>query len=213
MKTAPSDERPHEGPALEERAKPPLWKEIPVLLVLALAIALLIKTFLAQAFFIPSESMVPTLQIGDRVIVEKISYRIGDPARGDIVVFEQQTEDRQPSSGLWTKIGDSFRELFGLPVSGREDLIKRVIAVAGDRVEGRDGRVYVNGNPITEPYLTDGTITSDFSPTTVPGGTIWVMGDNRGASGDSRRFGPVPVDEVVGKAIVIVWPPSDIGAI
>jgi signal peptidase I len=211
VKTAPPDERPEDRE--QSRARPPLWKEIPVLLVLALAIALLIKTFLAQAFFIPSESMVPTLQIGDRVIVEKIGYRIGDPARGDIVVFEQQTEDSQPSQGLWTRIADSFRELFGLPVSGREDLIKRVIAVAGDRVEGHDGRVYVNGKAIDEPYLTNETITSDFSPTTVPEGSIWVMGDNRGASGDSRRFGPVSVDEVIGKAIVIVWPPSDIGAI
>jgi signal peptidase I len=211
VKTAPPDERPEDRE--QDRARPPLWKEIPVLLVLALAIALLIKTFLAQAFFIPSESMVPTLQIGDRVIVEKISYRIGDPARGDIVVFEQQTDDSQPNQGLWTGVTDSFRELFGLPVSGREDLIKRVIAVEGDRVEGRDGKVFVNGEAIDEPYLTDETITSDFSPTTVPEGSIWVMGDNRGASGDSRRFGPVSVDEVIGKAIIIVWPPSDIGAI
>lgn len=212
MTIAPPDERP-ETPDPEEHSKTPLWRELPVLVVLALAIALLIKTFVAQAFFIPSESMVPALEVGDRVIIEKLSYRIGDPAPGDIVVFEQQAEDAVTDRGLWTRVGDSFRELFGMPVAGREDLIKRVIAAEGDRVEGRGGKVYVNGRPAEEPYLADGTITSDFPVTVVPDGTVWVMGDNRGASGDSRRFGPVPVDEIIGKAIVIVWPPSSIGLI
>lgn len=212
MSIAPPDER-QDSPAPEERSRPPLWREFPVLLVLALAIALLIKTFLAQAFFIPSESMVPTLQIGDRVIVEKIGYRIGDPARGDIVVFEQQSEGPAPAPGLWTRVGDSFRELFGLPVAGREDLIKRVIAVEGDRIEAHDGAVFVNDQKVDEPYLPADGVTSDFSVVTVPDGTVWVMGDNRGNSGDSRRFGPVSVDEIVGEAVFIVWPPSDLGAI
>jgi signal peptidase I len=182
-------------------------------LVLALAIALVIKTFVAQAFFIPSESMLPTLKVGDRVIVEKIGYRIGDPARGDIVVFEREADPQAPEPGLWTRVGDSFRELFGLPVAGREDLIKRVIAVEGDRIEARDGAVFVNGRRIDEPFLSDDTVTSDFSVTTVPPDTVWVMGDNRAGSGDSRGFGPVPLDEIVGEAVFIVWPLSDLGAI
>jgi signal peptidase I len=209
---APPDER-QSPPHPEERSRPPLWRELPVLLVLALAIALVIKTFVAQAFFIPSESMLPTLKVGDRVIVEKIGYRIGDPARGDIVVFEREADLQAPEPGLWTKVGDSFRELFGLPVAGREDLIKRVIAVEGDRIEARGGIVFVNGRMIDEPYLRDDTVTSDFSVTTVPPDTVWVMGDNRAGSGDSRGFGPVPVDEIVGEAVFIVWPFSDLGAI
>jgi signal peptidase I len=209
---APPDER-QRPPDPEERSRPPLWRELPVLLVLALAIALVMKTFVAQAFFIPSESMLPTLKVGDRVIVEKIGYRIGDPARGDIVVFEREADPQSPEPGLWTNVADSFRELFGLPVAGREDLIKRVIAVEGDRIEARDGTVFVNGRRIDEPYLRDDTVTSDFSVTTVPPDTVWVMGDNRAGSGDSRGFGPVPVDEIVGEAVFIVWPLSDLGAI
>jgi signal peptidase I len=209
---APPDER-QRPPDPEERSRPPLWRELSVLLVLALAIALVIKTFVAQAFFIPSESMLPTLKVGDRVIVEKIGYRIGDPARGDIVVFEREADPQAPEPGLWTRVGDSFRELFGLPVAGREDLIKRVIAVEGDRIEARDGTVFVNGRRIDEPYLSDDTVTSDFSVTTVPPDTVWVMGDNRAGSGDSRGFGPVHLDEIVGEAVFIVWPLSDLGAI
>ena len=212
MTLAPPAERP-ETPEPPERPRTQLWREIPVLLVLAFAIALLIKSFVAQAFYIPSESMVRTLMIGDRVVAEKLSYRIGEPARGDIVVFEQQTGVTDQDKSLWSRVGDSVRELFGMPIAGKEDLIKRVIAVEGDRVEGRDGGVYVNGRAIEEPYLDDDTITSDFALTTVPEDSVWVMGDNRGASGDSRRFGPVPLDEIIGKAVIIVWPPSNIGAI
>jgi signal peptidase I len=184
--------------------------------VAALAIALLIKSFLVQAFYIPSESMVPTLERGDRVLVEKISYRIGDPVPGDIVVFDNSfqaegTTDDERS--VITRIGDAFRGLFGMPASGHSDVIKRVVGVGGDRVEGRDGEVLVDGTPVDEPYLGDGVGTEDFSPVLVPQGEVFVLGDNRGSSGDSRTFGPVPVDAIVGKAFLVVWPLGNLGAI
>jgi signal peptidase I len=200
-----------------QKRKLPLWQELPLLVVAAFAIALLLKTFLLQAFYIPSESMLPTLEKGDRVLVEKISHRIGDPARGDIVVFDNAFQGEgspaEDERSVVTKIGDSFKGLFGLPIEGHSDIIKRVVAVGGDRVEARDGEVLVNGEPVDEPYLAEGIGTADFSPVTVPDGAVWVMGDNRGSSGDSRSFGPVPLDAIVGKAFLLVWPPGNLGAI
>lgn len=208
-------EPPAELPA-EEHRKHSLLRELPVLVVIAFVIALLIKTFLLQAFYIPSASMEPTLLVGDRVLVEKVTYRLNGPGRGDVVVFEKDlaqvagnapVEEEDPS--FWERIGDSFRGLFGFPTGTSQDFIKRVIAVAGDQVEGRDGGVYVNGELIEEPYLAEGVQTSPFAATEVPEGMVFVMGDNRGNSDDSRNFGPVPVDTVVGHAFVLIWPPKD----
>jgi signal peptidase I len=200
-----------------QKRKLPLWQELPLLVVVAFAIALLLKTFLLQAFYIPSESMLPTLEKGDRVIVEKISYRIGDPARGDIVVFDNAFQDEgsppEAERSIVTRIGDSLRALFGLPTEGHSDIIKRVMAVGGDSVEAKDGEVLVNGERVDEPYLAEGVVTADFSPITVPDDAVWVMGDNRAGSGDSRSFGPVPLDAIVGKAFLLVWPPRNLGAI
>jgi signal peptidase I len=188
------------------------WKELPVLIVVAFAVALLIKTFLLQAFYIPSASMEPTLVEGDRVLVEKISTRFGEPSRGDVVVFEKdlgvslvEPED----DGVWSDITGAFKSLFGFPTGTSQDFIKRVIAVEGDTVEGRDNQVFVNGEPIEEDYLAEGTEISTFGPTTIPDGQIFVMGDNRTNSDDSRNFGPVDVDQVVGHAFLLIWPPSD----
>lgn len=192
------------------------WRELPVLIVVAFVVALLIKTFLLQAFYIPSASMEPTLVEGDRVLVEKVSYRFGGPERGDVVVFEKdmvtgalpvdaQEEERSFVEG----IVDSIRGLFGFPTGTEQDFIKRVIAVAGDKVEGRDGRVYVNDEPVDEPYLTEGQQTSPFAPAEIPEGKIFVMGDNRNNSDDSRNFGPVDADTVVGHAFLLIWPPND----
>jgi signal peptidase I len=196
------------------KSRKPLWHELPVLVIIAFAIALVIKTFAMQAFYIPSVSMEPTLDVGDRVLVEKIGYRFGSPARGDIVVFQRDLQAQGPSPSIWTRIGDAFRELFGFPTTGRENLIKRVIAVGGEEIEGRNGRVYVDGEPLDEPWLPDGEVpTFDFPPTPVPERMIFVMGDNRDESGDSRSFGPIPEDRVVGKAFLSVWPPTHAGAI
>jgi signal peptidase I len=151
----------------------------------ALAVALIVKTFLIQAFFIPSLSMYSTLDKGDRVLVNKLSYHVHDIHRGDIVVFK-----RPP------KVADS--EI--------KDLIKRVVGLPGDVVEGRGGQVYVNGKPLKETYLANGVTTSDFAAQTIASDQIWVMGDNRGNSEDSRYFGPIKKHLVVGRAFVRVWP-------
>ena len=215
---APSPADETEGPA-EESAKPrrkrPFWREFPVLIVIAFAIALLIKTFMLQAFFIPSASMAPTLREGDRVLVEKLSYLLGEPGRPDVVVFERDlpglTGSDAEDESVFSDITNAFRELFGFPTGTTEDYIKRVIAVGGDTVEGREGQVLVNGEVIDEPYLPDDVrfATQPFNPIHVPEGTIFVMGDNRNASDDSRSFGPIETDSVIGRAFVVLWPPSD----
>jgi signal peptidase I len=156
----------------------------------ALVVALVVKTFLIQAFYIPSESMVPTLKVGDRVLVNKLSYSRGDIERGDIVVFSRPG---------------------GPGADGIADLIKRVVALPGETVEGRDGAVYVDGRRLEETYLADGVTTGPFPPFTVPADEVWLMGDNRGASDDSRRFKSVSFDDVVGRAFVVIWPVGEIG--
>ena len=229
--TAPPPPPPPPAPALVEdlpsrRADQPeareeeprrkhrsFWRELPVLIVIAFAVALIIKTFLLQAFFIPSASMEPTLREGDRVLVEKVSYRFHEPRRGDVVVFEKDLGPQQlpppEDEPFWHDITDAIRGLFGFPTGTVQDFIKRVVAIEGDRVEGRDGKVYVNDEPVEEPYLAGGTEIAPFGPTVVPDDQIFVMGDNRNNSDDSRSFGTVNVDKVVGRAFVLIWPPAD----
>jgi signal peptidase I len=157
-----------------------------------IVIALVIEAFFIQAFWIPSPSMVPTLQVGDRVLVNKLSYRFGEVHRGDVVVFE-----RPEGVG-----GDE----------SIKDLIKRVIAVGGDTVEARNGLVYVNGDRVDESgYLEPGTPTDNLPPTEVPEGHVFVMGDNRTNSQDSREFGTIDEDTIVGRAFIRVLPLSNIG--
>ena len=166
----------------------------------ALVVALVVKTFLFQAFYIPSASMEPTLEQGDRVLVNKLSYDLHDINRGDVVVFER------PDS--WTPA-----------VDGIDDLIKRVIGLPGETVELRGGDVYVDGEEIEEPYLPNGTETgpgpNGKERWEVPDGHIFVMGDNRGNSSDSRFYedGFVAEDLVVGRAFVQVWPLTDVGGL
>jgi signal peptidase I len=203
---------PPDGPTDETPKKHSFLRELPVLIVVAFVVALLIKTFLLQAFYIPSASMEPTLVEGDRVLVEKVSYRLGAPERGDVVVFEKNLVIPIPGEAdgsLGKKIGDSFRGLFGFPTGTEQDFIKRVMAVGGDKIEGRDGQVYVNDELVDEPYLTEGQQTSPFGPTEIPQGKIFVMGDNRNNSDDSRNFGPIDADAVVGHAFLLIWPPRD----
>jgi signal peptidase I len=179
---------------------------------MALVLALLLKTFVVQAFFIPSRSMVPTLENGDRILVNRLAYRFGDIHRGDVIVFTdpQADEDRGLVGGFTHWLVD------GLGVASTEDFVKRVIGLPGDAIEIVDGTVFVNGQKIQEPYLNPHRDTSGFGPITVPPGMLFVLGDNRAASGDSRfpppgGVGYVPVDHVVGKVAVIVWPPSRMG--
>jgi signal peptidase I len=156
----------------------------------ALLVALVVKLFLFQAFMIPSESMAPALAVGDRVLVNKISYRLHDVHRGDLIVFERPPLAQAP--------GDD------------SDLVKRVIGLPGETIEARDGIVLVDGEAIAERYLPDAVTTADFAAVTLGSDELWVMGDNRGNSRDSRVFGPVPEEYVFGRAFVRVWPISDL---
>jgi signal peptidase I len=193
--------------------------ELPGLVLMALVLAVLIKTFLVQAFFIPSPSMVPTLQKGDRVLVTKIPYYVGDPKRGDVIVFEEPDPRKRAEEerGVVSGAVHWLTQTLGVAKPDNEDYIKRVIGLPGDEVEGKRGLVFVNGVEIEEPYLTERT--SDFDPVTVPDDMLFVMGDNRGNSLDSRfglgvnptkqpGVGFVPIDSVIGKAFFIAWPPS-----
>jgi signal peptidase I len=155
-------------------------------------IALVVEAFFIQAFWIPSPSMTPTLQVGDRVLVNKLSYRFNDVQPGDLIVFERPP---QASTG-----GDEIN-----------DLIKRVVATEGDAIEAQDGRVFVNGEVVDESYLDDGTPTENLPLQTVPEDHVFVMGDNRLNSEDSRAFGPIAEDHIIGRAFVRVLPLSDIG--
>jgi signal peptidase I len=158
----------------------------------ALIAALIIKTFLFQAFFIPSGSMEDTLQVGDRVLVNKLSYQFGDIERGDIVVFHKPENAGE---------------------SDVDEFIKRVIGLEGETLRSMDGVVYIDGRPLDEPYLESGIFTSSLNEITVPEGYIFVMGDSRGSSHDSRFFGPIPTDSIVGEAFVRLWPLGSFGGL
>ncbi|MFF3177397.1 signal peptidase I [Streptomyces sp. NPDC057900] len=203
-----------------KRAKKPrpLWKELPLLIGIALVLALLIKTFLVQAFSIPSDSMQNTLQQGDRVLVDKLTPWFGsEPERGEVVVFHDPSGwlDGEPTPE--SNAVQTFLSFIGLmPSSQEKDLIKRTIAVGGDTVScKKGGPVVVNGKPLDEPYIFPGGTPCDdmpFGPFKVPDGKIWVMGDHRQDSSDSRYHtndvnkGFVPVDDVVGRAVLVAWP-------
>jgi signal peptidase I len=197
--------------ATGEPAKARLAVELPLLLIVAVVVALVLKAFVAQAFYIPSGSMEPTLEIGDRVVVSRVAYHLHEPRRGDVVVFPSVTEPRPEDHGLLP--ARLTRELLvglGLREPAETELIKRVIGLPGETVEGRGGRVLINGQELAEPYLAPDLATEEFPATTVPAGHVFVMGDNRlpRMSQDSRAFGPIPIDSIVGRAVARVWPPG-----
>jgi signal peptidase I len=219
---SPRTGRSSTGGGTSKRRPRSFLRELPVIVITALVISMLIKTFLVQAFFIPSGSMEPTLHgcpgcLGDRVLVSKVFSHTGGIHRGDIVVFRDSSDwlgGASPASpGLSGHLHNALVFIGIAPSSTESDLIKRVIGVGGDTVEGRNGAVYVNGHRLSEPYVFPGNSASETNFTvTVPAGKLWMMGDHRGASADSRAHqqGPgqgfVPVSDVVGRAFVIVWP-------
>ena len=195
-------------------------RELPGIVLTALVISVLIKTFLVQAFYIPSGSMENTLLVNDRVLVNKLADKPDEIHRGDVVVFQDpggwlNSPASTPRGGLLGGLRDGLVFVGLAPAAGEEDLIKRVIGVGGDTVACCDpqGRMTVNGVPLTEPYLFPGDVpsTETFS-VKVPAGHLWVMGDHRSVSEDSRAHqsqpgkGFVPVTDVIGRAFTIVWP-------
>jgi signal peptidase I len=231
-----AEDSPPEGSVPEtggERARSgsPFWRELPFLVIVALVLALLIKTFLVQAFYIPSASMENTLQGGppgdgshgshpyDRVLVNKLTYDFRDPHRGEIVVFKgpprwpDESSLSSPSNPI-AKLFHDVGSVVGLSPASGSDFIKRVIGVGGDTIACNHDKLTVNGHLLVEPYLYPGSRQCsgdnfEGQSKTVPQGSIFVMGDHRDDSADSRQYGFVPVSDVVGRAFVVIWPASD----
>lgn len=202
-----------------------LWRdvrEIGVTVVVALVIAVLVKTFLVQPFFIPSESMESTLLVGDRVLVSKLEPGPGTLERGDVVVFVDPGGWLPPTADEPSVVVRALTFVGLLPANSGEHLIKRVIGLPGDTVAccDDDGRLLVNDVPVDEPYLFAGDVPStiEFS-VEVPDGRLWVQGDHRSVSEDSRYqlgqpgAGMVPLDNVVGRAVLVMWPFDRFGSL
>ncbi len=164
--------------------------ELPVLILTAVVVAWLIKTFLVQPFYIPSSSMEPTLLPGDRVLVSKLNYRFREPRREDVIVF------------MAPERGQSEQQ---------QDFIKRIVGTPGMEIEVDGGRLVVDGEPKKEGFTRPDRPTSTFGPFTVPPDSVFVMGDNRANSKDSRFFGPIDDDDIIGKAFLVYWPPDRVG--
>ena len=179
------------------------WRQIRewlIVIVTAVGIALVLRTFVVQQFYIAGPSMETTLYGDDRVLVNKLAYRFGEPSRGDVIVFDRITSN-----------GDTVQH---------DDLIKRVIGLPGERLEIRDCVVFIDGAALAEPWLStemtnpeyDPPVrcgTANYEPITLGAGEVFLIGDNRTMSFDSRMFGPVDIDVIVGKALVVIWPPRD----
>jgi signal peptidase I len=212
----PPPAKPETPPYHKEDERQPgllaVVRETVVLVVLAVLLAVVFKTFLVAAFYIPSGSMESTLNISDRVLVEKVSYRFGDIQRGDVIVFvhdEPGTEPATPSNPV-TGFFSSLGQAIGVVPPSDRDFIKRVIGLPGDTINC-DGKVIRNGKRLDERYLDPGVTTTGCSKTTVKPGELYVMGDNRTNSQDSRVFGPIQRSTVVGRAFVRIWPLNHTG--
>jgi signal peptidase I len=194
----PAADGPGTTPASRHRRRVRVAIEWVVILGIAVSAALLIRSFVLQPYFIPSGSMEPTLMVGDRVLVNKLSYDMHAVHRGDIVVFSKPPNDVSP---------------------GIKDLIKRVIGLPGETISTRNGEVYINGQELSEPWLPKDQVPVPSGPScvlstmTIPAGEYYVMGDNRGNSEDSRCFGAIAKKLIIGRAFIKVWPISRIGTL
>ena len=225
---------PEEEKRARRKARVKRWTrailEFPFLVLIAFVIAIVIKTFLVQAFYIPSGSMRPTLEVQDRVLVEKVSYRLRDPEREDVVVFAKEVFGVTAPDVPWSQdLRNFLRELAGLPTGNEEDYIKRIVAIGGDtiRYAGRPRRLFINGSAVPQPFIkghrdvTSSSLTSadcarlDMeeagSGCRVPAGMVFVMGDNRPNSEDSRILGPIKEEKIIGRAFVVIWPANRLG--
>jgi signal peptidase I len=170
-----------EQPAIKKTKGKSAIMEIFESVAIAILLAVLIRTFVFQPFYIPSESMVPSLLVGDRIIVSKLNYHFSEPKRGDVMVFK-------------------------FPLDPSRDFVKRTIGIGGENLAIRDSKLYVNGQQVQEDYLPAGLTFADFGPVEVPRGSYFMMGDNRNNSDDSRVWGALPEENIIGKAVLIYWP-------
>jgi len=199
------------GGAKKEKSTGSSFVELIVIVVVALGLALAIQAFLIKPYRIPSESMVPTLEIGQRVLVDRVSYRFSDPDRGDIVVFKPP--EGQPSTCGVERPSDQPCPK-GTPAKSDTNFIKRVVGLPGDHLKVIEGSVYINGKRQDESFAhLDAECATCNLPReiTIPKGNYYMMGDNRGESADSREWGPVPKKWIIGKAFMTYWPPNRIG--
>lgn len=194
------------------KKKRSFWAELPGLLITALAIAVLIKTFLVQPFWIPSESMLDTIHVNDRVMVNKLAFQLGEPERGDVVVFRDPSEP-EIDEGIPEAVIRSVLEAVGIRTRGSEDLIKRVVGLPGETITISNDTVHVDGVALEEPYLSEDVTMPEAGPFTVGDDEVFVMGDNREFSFDSRRFGNIELENLIGRAFVIIWPLSNFGGL
>ena len=204
---------------MSRRAKGGGLRELPILIISALVLSMIVKTFAVQFFYIPSGSMENTLRVNDRVAVNKLANFFGEIKRGEVVVFRDPASwlpEQEPSgSGILSKVKVGLEFVGVLPDPAKQYLIKRVIGVGGDHIIccDKNGLLKINGTSIKEPYIYKGNTPSDNTfDVTVPKGFIWVMGDHRAASADSRfhtddpHKGMVPLSNVTGRAVFIIWP-------
>lgn len=189
--------------------------ELPLLVLLAFVLAILLKTFLVQAFYIPSTSMVPTLEVNDRILVNKVVFNVRDPVRGEVVVFHEEGVGPEGVSGTLHDLAAGL----GIVPPAQKDFVKRIIGLPGETVEVRDGVVFIDGAELPEATRDEGGYLQarsrdDFGPMEVPEGEYFLMGDNRPNSADSRSsLGTVKFEELVGRAFVVIWPPGRVGTL
>ena len=212
---------------MRKRKDMPRWQELLILLLIAFFLAVVVRTFLFQAFYITSGSMQNTLQVGDRVVVSKMSYDFRAPDRGEVIVFRGTSQwspeiAADSNASMFSQIGTGLGNLIGISEPGSNIFIKRVIGIPGDTVACCDnnGDVVINGVGVPEPYVTINAPIADttantptckdrnFRPIVVQPGMLFVMGDHRLVSQDSRCVGLVPMSNVIGRAVGIIWPSS-----